>query len=57
MKEIPALTGRAAERFVKISETNLSRRASVDFSKEAQNSFAILNKKLIRCKTMFLRYS
>ena len=45
MKDIPTLTGRSTERFVKISESNLSRRASVDFSKEAQNSFAILNKK------------
>ena len=45
MKAIPTLTGRSAERFVNISESNLSRRASVDFSKEAQNSFAILNKK------------
>ena len=45
MKDIPAWTGRSAERFVEISESNLSRRASVDFSKEAENSFAILNKK------------
>jgi hypothetical protein len=45
MKAIPTLRGEAADRFIKISEDNLHRRASVDFSKEAANSYAILNKK------------
>ena len=45
VKAIPTLRGRAADRFVEISEANLSKRASVDFSKEAKNSYAILNKK------------
>lgn len=45
VKAIPTLRGSAAERFVKMSEENLRRRASVDFSKEAANSYAILKKK------------
>lgn len=45
VKAIPMLRGSAAERFVKMSEENLRRRASVDFSKEAANSYAILKKK------------
>lgn len=45
VREIPTLTGKSAERFWEISERNLSKRASIDFSKEAENSFAILNKK------------
>lgn len=46
VKAIPTLRGSAAERFVKMSEENLRRRASVDFSKEAANSYAILKKKV-----------
>ena len=42
VKAIPTLRGSAAERFVEMSEENLRRRASVDFSKEAANSYAIL---------------
>lgn len=45
MKAIPTLRGDVADRFIKISEENLHRRASVDFSREAANSYAILNKK------------
>lgn len=45
MKAIPTLRGDVADRFIKISEDNLHRRASVDFSREAANSYAILNKK------------
>lgn len=45
VKAIPTLRGAAAERFVRISEENLRRRASVDFSKAAANSRAILNKR------------
>lgn len=45
VKAIPTLRGSAAERFVKMSEENLRRRASVDFSKEAANSYAILKRK------------
>lgn len=45
MKAIPTLCGEVADRFIKMSEDNLRRRASVDFSKEADNSYAILNKK------------
>ena len=45
LKSIPTLRGSVAERFVKMSEDNLLRRGSVDFSSEAANSFAILKKK------------
>ena len=45
MKAIPTLRGEVADRFIKMSEDNLKRRASVDFSREAANSYAILNKK------------
>lgn len=45
LKAIPTLRGAVADRFVKMSEDNLLRRASVDFSKEAANSRAILKKK------------
>ena len=45
VKAIPTLRGKVAERFVKKSEDNLRRRASVDFSKAAANSRAILAKR------------
>ncbi|MCQ2211760.1 MAG: hypothetical protein MJZ34_15870 [Paludibacteraceae bacterium] len=45
VKAIPTLRGSVADRFVKISEENLRRRFSVDFSKQAANSRAILAKK------------
>lgn len=45
VKAIPTLRGAAAERFEKMSEENTLRRASVSFSKEAANSYAILRKK------------
>lgn len=45
VKAIPTQRGKAAERFVKKSEENLRRRASIDFSKEAAHSRAILSKK------------
>lgn len=45
VKAIPTLRGAAADRFEKISEDNVRRRASVSFSREAANSYAILKKK------------
>lgn len=45
MKAIPTIRGEAAQRFVRMSEENLRRRATVDFSKQAANSYAILKKK------------
>ena len=45
VKAIPTLKGSAAERFVKMSEYNLLRRRSVDFTKSAVNSRAILAKR------------
>ena len=45
VKAIPTLRGKVAERFVKKSEDNLHRRASIDFSKAAANSHAILAKR------------
>lgn len=45
VKAIPTLRGKVAERFVKKSEDNLRRRASIDFSKAAANSRAILEKR------------
>ena len=44
MKAIPTLRGQVAKQLVKTSEENLRRRASIDFSKEAANSYAILKK-------------
>lgn len=48
VKAIPTLRGAVAERFEKMSEENIRRRASVDFSKEAANSYAILKKRLVK---------
>lgn len=48
VKAIPTLKGTAADRFEKISEDNIRRRASVSFSKEAANSYAILQKKSVK---------
>ena len=45
VKAIPTLRGKVADRFIKKSEENLLRRASVDFSKAASNSRAILAKR------------
>ncbi len=45
VKAIPTLRGDVAERFIKKSEENLHKRASIDFSKEAANSRAILAKR------------
>lgn len=45
MKALPTLRGEVADRFIKMSEANFQRRASVDFSRGAANSYAILNKK------------
>ena len=45
VKAIPTLRGKVAERFVKKSEDNLLRRGTIDFSKEAANSLAILAKR------------
>ena len=44
IKAIPTLQGSTAERFIKISEDNLIKRKSVDFTKSANNSRAIINK-------------
>ena len=46
IKAIPTLQGSTAERFVKISEDNLIKRRSVDFTKSAANSRAIIDKKI-----------
>lgn len=45
IKAIPTLRGAVADRYEKRSEENIRRRASVSFSKEAANSYAILRKK------------
>ena len=45
VKAIPTLKGSAAERFFKMSEDNLLRRRSVDFTESAVNSRAILAKR------------
>lgn len=45
IRAIPTLKGKIAERFIKQSEENLHKRASIDFSKESANSYAILAKK------------
>ena len=44
MKSIPTLRGQVGSRFIAMSEDNFRRRGSVDFSKEAANSMAILEK-------------
>ena len=48
MKSIPTLRGSVEARFIAMSEENLRRRGSIDFSKEAANSRAILEKKSAR---------
>ena len=48
MKSIPTLRGQVGSRFIAMSEDNFHRRGSVDFSKEAANSRAILKKKSVR---------
>ncbi len=45
VKAIPTLRGEVAERFVKMSEANLARRGSVDFSKELNDYRVIKAKK------------
>lgn len=45
LKSIPTLRGSVGERFIAESEANLLRRGSIDFSKEAAHSRAILEKK------------
>ena len=42
IKAIPTLRGEAAERLIRNSEDNLLRKGSIDFSKEAAYSYAIL---------------
>lgn len=44
IKDIPTLTGGAAERFIEKSDDNLRNRGSIDFSKEFDNSMRILGK-------------
>ena len=49
IKAIRTLRGETAERFIKKSEENLRRRATIDFSKEIENSKIILrNKKTVK---------
>lgn len=48
VKAIPTLRGAVADRFEKMSEENIRRRASFNFSKEAANSYAILRKKTVK---------
>lgn len=50
IKDIPVLTGKAAEKFLEMNERNLERKHTVDFSKEAANSYAILNKRKLNCQ-------
>ena len=45
LKSIPTLRSQAGLRFIAMSEDNFLRRGSIDFSKEAANSRAILEKK------------
>lgn len=44
IKDIPTLTGEAAEKFVKKLEENNLKAGSVDFTEQAKNSRAILMK-------------
>lgn len=48
IEALPTLRGKTAERFERISEENIRRRATVSFSKEAANSNAILRKKSLK---------
>jgi len=48
LKAIPTLRGEVAARFIKVSEDNLRRSASIDFTKQAANSHAILEKNASR---------
>lgn len=48
IEALPTLRGKAAERFEKLSEENIRRRATVCFSIEAANSNAILRKKSLK---------
>lgn len=48
VKAIPTLRGAVADRFERMSEDNVRRRASVSFSKEAANSYAILRKRPVK---------
>lgn len=45
INDIPVLTGKSMERFVKISEENLQNKGSIDFSKEYNNSMMIIKKR------------
>ena len=45
IKAVPTLQGSTAERFIKMSEDNLLKRGSIDFTKSAANSRAIIDKK------------
>lgn len=45
IKALPTLSGQPAERFVKQTIINFQNRASIDFSKEYDNSCKILAKK------------
>lgn len=45
IKDIPTLTGEAAERFVKKLEENNLKAGSVDFTEQVKNSRAILLKR------------
>ena len=44
MKEIPILTGKAANRFIKKANSNLLKKGSIDFSKQSENARKILIK-------------
>ncbi len=48
VKAIPTLRGKAAERFLTMAEENFRNRGTVDFSKAAANSRAILEKRAKR---------
>lgn len=45
LKDIPPLSGKAAERFIKMVEDNVRSRGLIDFCREYSNSMKILEKR------------
>lgn len=43
IKDIPVLTGKAAERFIEMAEANMLKRGTIDFSEESEKSMRILS--------------
>ena len=44
LKSIPVLRGDVAKKFIEKAEANMSKKATVDFSKQAESARAILKK-------------